>query len=248
MIDAVVVKLFVQEGVDAAGCAQVHAWAEIPEVLAGVYLSGGLKKIRRLVESYFSYRFSQPAAKRVRGRWTRGEPSMLLNWYRIPGLHGRTLAHLGRLRSTATNDVYRGYLEILGGDTVEPAAVLEHRPWPEDFGWVAPSAGEFDIQSVRNRPPYLGVFETRVQRTPAGCTLHLMLIDFPVARAGRGARWWQQPWQPMTAVPNMDFLRVEIESVARAAGHAVRFEASRVPGTPAGLRAAHVATPPAVHV
>jgi hypothetical protein len=240
------VRIFEQSGEDDAGRVQVHTWAEVPRELAGVYLTGGLRKIRKLTDAYFSYRFSPRAAKRVRGRWTRGEPSLSLNWYRIPFVHGKQLVRLGRLRSAATNDVYRGYFEILGGEVVSPAAILEHRAWPEDLPWVAPSAGEFDIHNETERPPYLGIFETRVQRTRGGCTLHVLLLDFPATRSGLGARMWQQPWHPMTAQPNLDFLRKEITSAAREGNHTVRFEKRVIAGTPTGLRAARIETAPAV--
>lgn len=235
-----VVQLFDQAGVDDHGRVQVHTWAELPRELAGAYLTGGLRKIRKLTDSYFSYRFSPQAAKRVRGRWTRGEPSLSLQWYRVPFVHGKQLVRLGRLRSTATNDVYRGYFEILGGEVVSPAAILERRPWPEDLQWVAPSAGEFDIHNETDRPPYLGIFETRVQRTRNGCTLHVLLLDFPATRQGLGARLWKQPWQPLTSRPNLDFLRKEVSATAREHDHTVRFEEHPLPGTPFGLRAARI--------
>src|SRR5262245_10451466 len=131
------VPLFSQEGMDEASRLQSHQWAEVPAELTSPFMTGGLKKVRRMAESYFSYRFGAGSAN-VRGVWRAGEPTMLLRFHRIPFLHGRSLVRLGRLRSTGTLDVYRGYHEIRGGDAVAPAAVLEHRPWPDDMPWVAP--------------------------------------------------------------------------------------------------------------
>ena len=90
----VVVRLCSQEGRDAEGRLQSHQWAELPAELARPYLSGGLKKVRRLTEGYFGYRFWEHA-RRVHGRWRAGEPHLTLRYYRLPGLHGREIAHLG---------------------------------------------------------------------------------------------------------------------------------------------------------
>jgi hypothetical protein len=230
----VVVRICSQEGRDAEGRLQSHQWAEVPAGLAGVYMSGGLKKIRRLAEQYFSFRFYE-GSKRVLGRWHSGEPHLTLRYYRLPGLHGRELMHLGRLRSTGTRDVYRGYLDIRGGEMVSPAAVLEHRPWPADVPWAAPSAGEF-TDSEKQRDSYLGIFELRVERTSDGCNLHTTLVDFPPVESGFGAKLLSKPWQPMQRAANVAFLRREIESTARSLGHTVRFEVEDRPGTPARQR------------
>lgn len=72
------------------------------------------------------------------------------------------LVHLGRLRVAATADIFRGYMEIIDGDMVSPAAIVAPKPWPDDMPWVAPSAGEFRVQAEHERPPYLGTFEIRV--------------------------------------------------------------------------------------
>ena len=82
------VRLFSQEGLDAEGCLQSHQWAELPQDLAQPLMVGGLKKIRRLAEGYFSYRFS-PAASRVRGVWRSGEPRLRTKLHHLPFVHGR---------------------------------------------------------------------------------------------------------------------------------------------------------------
>jgi hypothetical protein len=230
----VVVRLCSQEGRDAEGRLQSHQWAEVPVELAGPYMSGGLKKIRRLAEGYFGFRFSE-SARRVRGRWRSGEPHLLLQYYHLPGLHGREIAHLGRLRSSGTRDVYRGYLEVRGGEMVSGAAILEQRPWPADIPWVAPSAGEF-TDSEKQRSSYLGIFEFRIERTSSGCTIHTTLFDFPPAESGFLAKWGTKPWQPMRRAVNLAFLRREIGSTAHELGLTVRFEEQQVPGTPARPR------------
>jgi hypothetical protein len=226
----ILVRLFSQEGCDARGQLQSHQWAELPAELAGAYMSGGLKKVRRLAELYFTFRFSE-AKRRVSGRWRSGEPHMSLRFYRLPGLDGRLLVHLGRLRSTGTRDVYRGFLEVRGGEMVSPAAVLESRPWPEDIPWVAPSAGEF-IDSEKARSSYLGIFEFRIQRTATGCSLHTLLVDFPPTETGFGAKLWAKPWQPMRRAANLAYLRREVEATASELGHTVRFEVEDRPGAP----------------
>jgi hypothetical protein len=228
------VRLFSQEGLDSDGRLQSHQWAEIPAELAGKYLSGGLKRIRRLTEQYLGLHFS-PAEKRVRGRWRSGEPHLTLRFYHVPGLHGRNLVHLGRLRSTGTRDVYRGYHEIRGGDVVSPAARLEGRAWPDDMPWVSPSAGEF-IDSEKARSSYLGIFEIRVERKAKGCILHTSLVDFPPVQTGFKARLWDKPWQPLRRATNLAFLHREIEATAAELGHTVRFEQQDLPGTPTRQR------------
>jgi hypothetical protein len=241
----VTVRIYSQEGRDAEGRLQSHQWAELPAELAGRYLSGGLKRIRRLTESYFAYRF-WPAASRVRGAWRSGEPHLMLQFWHVPGLHGRLLLHLGRLRSTGTLDVYRGYHEIRGGEMLSPAARLASRPWPADMPWVAPSAGEFS-DAERQRESYYGIFEIRVQRTRSGCLLHTTLIDFPLAEGGLRASLWSKPWQPMRRAANLAFLHKEIETSAREKGYEVRFEIQDLPGLPERARfrvgAASHATP-----
>jgi hypothetical protein len=230
------VRLYSQQGIDATGSLQAHQWAEVPSEISIAYLSGGLKKIRRMTERYFSYRFS-PESKRVRAVWRSGEPHLELRRSRLSLRRRRTLAHLGRLRAAATADIFRGYLEILDGDLIDPAARLAGRPWPADMPWVAPSAGEFDVAAEHERPPYLGTFEIRVQRAPTGCTLHTILQDFPAARRGSAAKLWERPDQPMARTANLDFLQQEIRAAAREAGHDVRFEITDVPGVPERLHA-----------
>jgi hypothetical protein len=229
------VRLVSQEGLDAAGRLQSHQWAEVPSDLTGPFMTGGLKKIRRFHEAYFSFRFTPDGAARVRGVWRAGEPTLLLRFHRIPFMHGRPLVRLGRLRSTGTLDIYRGYHEIRGGDSVSPAAVLERRPWPEDMPWVAPSAGEF-TESEKQKLSYLGIFEIRVERTPQGCKLHTVLVDFPPAQQGVRAAFVDKPWSPMRSLANLEFLRVQVRQVARELGHEVRFTTNELEGTPARLR------------
>ena len=224
------VRLHSQEGMDALGGWQSHQWAEVPAELAACYLSGGLKKIRRLAEGYFGYRFS-PASKRVRGLWHAGEPTLRLRLLRLP------LVHLGRLRVAATADIFRGYMEILDGDMVSPAAIAVPQPWPADMPWVAPSAGELRVQAEHEHPPYLGSFEIRVQRTAQGCTLHTILQDFPPVGSGLRGWIWSQPWQPMKRAPNLDYLQKELQATARAASHTLRFEIEDHPGLPERLHA-----------
>jgi hypothetical protein len=228
------VRVFGQEGFDADGRLQSHQWAEVPAELTGPFMTGGLKKVRRMMEAYFSYRFGAGAA-RVRGVWRSGEPTLRLRFHRIPFLHGRPLVRLGRLRSTGTLDVYRGYHEIRAGDSVAPAAVLERRPWPADMPWVAPSAGEF-IDSEKQRAAYLGIFEIRVERASAGCVLHTALVDFPAVRRGIKAAFVDKPWTPLRQQCNLEFLRTQVQQVAHELGHQVRFESAALAGTPARLR------------
>lgn len=227
------VRLFSQEGRDAENRLQSHQWAEIPAVLSGPFMSGGLKKIRRMAETYFSYRFT-PDGTRVRGVWRSGEPSLRRQFHRLPFLHGRTLVSLGRLRSSGTLDVYRGYHEIRGGRAIAPAAVLARRPWPEDMPWVAPSAGEF-TDSEQQKKAYLGIFEIRVERRGDGCTLHTALVDFPATDAGLEAGWLSQPWHPLRRDANLAFLKTQITAVARDLNCRVTFVEEDRSGTPARM-------------
>lgn len=228
------VRLFTQEGRDSEGLLQSHQWAEVPPDLAGHYLSGGLKRIRRLAELYFSFRFWEEG-RRVRGRWRSGEPHLTLRYFHVPGLHGRALTHLGRLRSTGTRNVYRGYHEVRGGNMVAPAARLGGRPWPADMPWVAPSAGEF-LDSEKQRAGYLGLFEIRVERVRTACILHTILVDFPAVQEGFNASLWSKSWQPLRSAANVAFLRREIDSAARSLGHTVRFEEQQLAGVPERMR------------
>lgn len=229
------IHLFSQEGLDAEGRLQSHQWAEVPPEIAGVYLAGGLKKIRRLTEGYLGFAGAPAAAARVRGRWRAGEPHLLLRFHRVPFVHGKLLLHLGRLRQTGTRDVYRGWHEIHGGEMVSDAATLDGRPWPADIPWAAPSAGEF-LDSEEQRRTYLGIFEIRIERAALGCTLHALLVDFPPVERGFRASLWEKPWAPLRHRTNLDFLRSELAATAHAAGHDVRFELVERPGTPARAR------------
>jgi hypothetical protein len=229
------ISLHSQEGLDAAGRLQSHQWAEVPPEIAAVYLSGGLKKIRRLTERYLGFAGSPAAAARVRSRWRAGEPHLRLCFHHVPFVHGKLLLHLGRLRQTGTRHVYRGWHEIRGGSVVSDAARLDGSPWPADIPWAAPSAGEF-IDSESRRRAYLGIFEIRVERAAAGCTLHTLLVDFPPAERGFRALLGTRPWAPLRRGANLAFLRSEVEATARAAGHDVQFEFVERPGTPARVR------------
>jgi hypothetical protein len=220
------ITLHSQQGIGERDRFQAHQWAEIPDDLSVVYMTGGLKRVRRIVESYFRYRFSAEASKWVRSVWQRGEPVMRLRYLHTP------LIRLGRLRQAGTVDIYRGHLEILGGDLVAPDAIESPQPWPIDIPWVAPSAGEFDIEAETQRPPYLGIFEFRVYRRPSGCSLHLFLRDFPPVRSGLKARLWTRSWLPLTRLPNLHFLQWDVRSVAEQEGHGVRFEVRDHEGAP----------------
>lgn len=224
------VRLTSQEGRDAGGRLQSHQRAELPADLAGVFLVGGLKKIRRLTESYFSYRFS-PAAAQVRGVWRSGEPSLHRRFHHVPLVHGRQIVALGRLRSTGTLDVYRGYHEIRGGEIVSGAARVDGRPWPADMPWVAPSAGEF-IHNEKRDTAYLGIFEIRVERAAAGCVLHTLLVDFPPAERGLASGWFGKSWAPMRRHANLDFLRAQVLGAASEQEHTVQFVLEELPGAP----------------
>lgn len=224
------IRLISQEGCDPQGRLQSHQHAQLPADLAGVFMSGGLKKIRRMAESYFSYRFS-PAAAQVRGIWRSGEPTLRRQFYGVPFVHGRRLVSLGRLRSAGTLDVYRGYHEIRGGEIVSNSAQVLGRQWPADMPWVAPSAGEF-IQNEQHRTAYLGIFEIRVERTAEGCSLHTLLVDFPPAQKGLAAGWAGKPWAPMRRNANLDFLRGQVTEAARESGHTVTFTIEDLDGPP----------------
>ncbi len=225
------IQLHSQQSPHDAPRFQSHQWAAIPDELSVDYMTGGLKRVRRLVETYCRYRFSAQASKWVRASWRRGEPLFRLRFLRLP------LLTLGRLRQTGTVDAYRGFMDVLGGDMIAPDAITAPAPWPDDLPWVAPSAGEFDIEAEHQRPPYLGIFEFRVCREAAGCSLHLFLRDLPPVRTGVRARLWQQPWQPLTRAANLAFLRAEAESTAHRNGHAVRFAIEDHPGVPEPLPA-----------
>jgi len=224
------IRLISQEGRDAHGRLQSHQHALVPADLAGAFMSGGLKKIRRMAESYFSYRFSSAAAQ-VRGAWRSGEPTLRRQFHGVPFVHGRRLVSLGRLRSAGTLNVYRGYHEIRGGEIVSNSAQVLGRQWPADMPWVAPSAGEF-IQNEQHKTAYLGIFEIRVERTADGCALHTLLVDFPPAEKGMAAGWLDKPWAPMRRNANLDFLRAQITDVARELGHGAKFTIEDLDGTP----------------
>jgi hypothetical protein len=218
------VTLHSQQGIGERERFQAHQWAEVPDELSVVYMTGGLKRLRRFVESYFRYRFSPEASKWVRGAWQRGEPVMQLRYLHTP------LIRLGRLRQAGTVDIYRGHLEILGGDLVAREALDSPQPWPIDIPWVAPSAGEFDVDAETH--PYLGIFEFRVYRRPSGCSLHLFLRDFPPVRRGIKSKLLSKPWLPLARLPNLHFLQWDVRAVAEQEHHAVQFEIRDHEGAP----------------
>ena len=224
-----VVTLHNQQALDERQRFQSHQWAEIPDELSVVYMTGGLKRVRRLVEAYCRFGFWRRGAKRVRGTWRRGEPVFELAWLGTP------LVHLGRLRQAGTVDVYRGQMDVLGGDLVAREAIQSPIPWPDDLPWVAPSAGEFDEKKEIVRPPYLGIFEFRVYRRPIGCSLHLFLRDFPPLRQGWKAKLWSRDWMPLTRLPNLHFLEADVRAVARQENHGVQFEVRDHEGVPEPL-------------
>ncbi|MFQ5599128.1 MAG: hypothetical protein ACE5G2_01090 [Candidatus Krumholzibacteriia bacterium] len=224
-----VISLHSQQGLDDSERFRSHQWAEIPDELSVVYMTGGLKRVRRMVETYCRYRFSPEASKWVRGTWHRGEPQFRMRYLRIP------LVQLGRLRQTGTVDIYRGHMEILGGDMIAREAIESPEPWPADLPWVAPSAGEFDIKAERERPPYLGLFELRVHRRPTGCSLHLFTRDLPPVRHGLKAKLWARRWQPLTRTPNLQFLEADVRAVAERENHDVQFEIRDHEGVPEPL-------------
>lgn len=216
-----------QEALDADGRWQSHQWAELPAPVAAPFIDGGLKHVRRMTERYCSYGFLT-GARRVRGTWRAGEPHLCLRFYHVPGVHGRELVHLGRLRLGGTLDVYRGYHAVRGGKMV----AAEGQPnWPADIPWVAPSAGEF-IETERGASCYRGLFEIRVQRRASGCELHTLLVDVPPAATGLAARLWKQPWAPLGSAANVAFLQHEIAAAARAQGAAVHFQPRPHSGVP----------------
>ena len=223
------VTLHSQQGLDERQRLQAHQWAEIPDELSVFYMTGGLKRVRRMVEAYCRYGFSKSAAKWVRPVWRRGEPIFELRWLRTP------LVHLGRLRQAGTVDVYRGHMEVVGGDLVAPEAIASPQPWPDDLPWVAPSAGEFDEKKEVVRPPYLGIFELRVYRRPIGCSLHLFLRDFPPTQHGWKAKLWRREWMPLTRMPNLHFFEAEIRAQARQENLGVQFDLRDHDGVPEPL-------------
>lgn len=223
------VTLHSQQALDERGRFHAHQWAEIPDELSVAYMTGGLKRVRRMVEAYCNYAFSPDAPKWVRCTWRRGEPWFRLRYLRVP------LVHLGRLRLAGSVDVYRGHFEVLGGDMVAPEAIDAASPWPDDLPWVAPSDGEFDIEAEFERPPYLGVFEARVCRRPTGCSVHLFLRDFPPIRSGVKTKLWSHPWMPMTRIPNLHFLQSDVRAIARRENHTVLFEMRHHEGVPEPL-------------
>lgn len=224
-----VVQLHSQQALDESGRFHAHQWAEIPDELSVTYMTGGLKRLRRMVETYCAYTFSPEARKWIRASWRRGEPWFRLRYLRVP------LVHLGRLRQAGTIDVYRGQFDVLGGDMVAREAIASPRPWPADLPWVAPSDGEFDIEAESQRPPYLGIFEARVYRRPTGCSVHLFLRDFPPIHAGIKARLWSHPWMPLTRLPNLHFLQADARAIAADEGHTVLFEIHEHDGVPEPL-------------
>ena len=223
------VRLCSQEGIDSSGLLQSHQWAEVPDAIAGPLLTGGLKKIRRMVEIYFTFRFGS-GAEHVRGIWRAGEPTLLRRSLPLPFARRRTIVALGRLRSAGTLDAYRGYHEVRGGEAVSPAAQLDRRPWPTDLPWVAPSAGEF-IDKEKDRP-YYGIFEIRVERTANGCLLHTYLVDFPLADRGAGAALMDKAWSPLRSTANLEFLRAQVQQLAKEAGIEVALSPVALAGMP----------------
>jgi len=224
------VTLHSQQALDERNRFHSHQWAEIPDELSVAYMTGGLKRVRRMVETYAAYTFAADGRKWVRGLWRRGEPWFLLRYVRRP------LVHLGRLRQTGTNDIYRGHFEVLGGEMVAPDAIGTPMPWPSDLPWVAPSDGEFDIKAESVRPPYLGIFEARVYRQPTGCSVHLFLRDFPPVLSGIRSKLWSQAWMPLTRVPNLHFLQMDVRAIAHQENHSVLFEMREHDGVPEPLR------------
>jgi hypothetical protein len=238
------IVVFTQEAADPKGYLQSHVWAELPAAIAGPFLSGGLKLVRRMSERYFSYRFLD-GARRVRATWRSGEPHLQWRFYHLPGLDGRELIHAGRFRTTGTRDVYRGFHEVRGGALVDPAAVAARRPWPDDMPWVAPSAGEF-ISAEKARSSYLGIFELRVERSDTGCVLHAWLVDFPPAAGRLATHIWKQAWAPLRGAASAEFLRREIGASAHEQELAVRFETQARAGVPARPRFLFDPAPPVV--
>ena len=223
------VALHSQQGIDERGRLSSHQWAEVPDELAVIYMTGGLKRVRRMAEAYTRCDYAPDLMRRVRAVWRRGEPQFLLRRLRM------SLLRLGRLRQAGTVDAYRGHFEILGGAIVPREAITSPLGWPEDLPWAAPSAGEFDIEAEQQRPPYLGVFELRVYRRPSGCNVHVFVRDLPLAR--RGLKGWlvARPWLPLTSAPNIAFLRADVQGVARELDHAVQFEERTHDGIPEPL-------------
>ena len=224
------VTLHSQQALDERGRFQSHQWAEIPDDLSVLYMTGGLKRVRRMVESHSRFAdYAPDTARWVRASWHRGQAEMRLRRLGIP------LLHLDRLRQSGTVDAYRGHLDILGGAILAREALASPMPWPDDLPWAAPSAGEFDIQAEQQRPPYLGVVEFRVYRRPGGCSAHLFVRDLPPTRRGLLAWVWSRPWMPFTAAPNLAFLRADVQAAAQESGHRVQFDSREHDGAPAPL-------------
>jgi hypothetical protein len=123
-------------------------------------------------------------------------------------------------------------MDVLGGALIDPAAIAAAEPWPADLPWVAPSAGEFDITAESVRPPYLGLFEVRVERVQPGCLLHVAVRDLPIARAGMRARLWDWSRRPLGRETNALFMQYELTLAAADAGHTLRFEPRLHGGAP----------------
>ncbi len=92
------VTLHSQGGLDEHGRLQSHQWAEIPDDLAVVYMTGGLKRVRRMVENYTRFDYLPGMQRWVRAAWHRGEPTLFLRYVKMP------LLHLGRLRQAGAVD------------------------------------------------------------------------------------------------------------------------------------------------
>lgn len=225
----VVVTLHTQQAVDERGRFHAHQWAEIQDDLSVVYMTGGLKRVRRMVETYTRFDYAPDTARWVRGVWRRGQPELHLRHL------GTTLLRLDRLRQSGTVDAYRGHLDVLGGSLVPRAAIAAPLPWPEDLPWAAPSAGEFDIHLEQARPPYLGIVEFRVYRRPSGCSAHVFVRDLPVPRSGPMAWLWKHAWMPLQSAANLAFLRADVLAAAEEQGQRVQFESQEHEGVPTPL-------------
>jgi len=226
---SLVVTLHTQQALDERARFHSHQWAEIPDDLAVAYMTGGLKRVRRMVEAFTRFEYAPDTARWVRGAWRRGQPELRLRYL------GPTLLRLDRLRQSGTVDAYRGHLDILGGSLVPSAAITAPLPWPEDLPWAAPSAGEFDVRAEQQRPPYLGVVEFRVYRRPSGCSVHVFVRDLPVPHRGFMAWLWRHAWMPLQSAPNLAFLRADVQIAATEQGQRVQFESQAHDGVPAPL-------------
>ena len=228
-MSSLVVTLHTQHARDERGRFHAHQWAEIPDDLAVVYMTGGLKRVRRMVEAYTRFESAPETARWVRGAWRRGQPVLCLRYF------GTTLLMLDRLRQSGTIDAYRGHLDVLGGRLVPPDAIATPLPWPDDLPWAAPSAGEFDIQAEQERPPYLGIVEFRIYRRPSGCSAHVFVRDLPVRRTGFMAWLWRHSWMPLQSQANLAFLRADVQTAAQEQKLSVQFETREHDGVPAPL-------------